>query len=151
MLDLIKAQQTPQFNWYTCLTFLGANGMPDKLIKELMKQPDRIKITFEKGTQDNTGNVAPDQAWSGPKYFLPLTLLDFKSNISTQLAEAKKEDGQTLFKMMCQYFQDMVSLNGPTSLLSDALMRCTAQRKTLMSALGITLRQLLGSQVLVTN
>jgi hypothetical protein len=40
MSDLIKAQQTPQFNWYTRWTSLGANGMPDKLIKEGMKQPD---------------------------------------------------------------------------------------------------------------
>jgi hypothetical protein len=34
MSDLIKAQATPQFNWYTCWTSLGANGMPDKLIKK---------------------------------------------------------------------------------------------------------------------
>ncbi len=47
MSDLIKAQQTPQFNWYTCWTSLGANGMLDKFIKEGMKQPDHIKITFD--------------------------------------------------------------------------------------------------------
>jgi hypothetical protein len=40
MSDLIKAQQTPQFNWYTCWTSLGAGGKPDKLIKKGMKQPD---------------------------------------------------------------------------------------------------------------
>jgi hypothetical protein len=62
MSDLIKAQQTPQFNWYTHWTFLGANGMPDKLIKEGMKQPDQIKITFKKGTKDITGQVTPDHA-----------------------------------------------------------------------------------------
>jgi hypothetical protein len=60
---------------------LGADGMPDKLTKEGMKQPDCIKITFEKGTQDITGHVAPDQAWFGPKYFLSFLLLDFKSKI----------------------------------------------------------------------
>jgi hypothetical protein len=55
MSDLIKAQQTPQLNWYTCWTSsLGADGMPDKLIKEGMKQPDQIKITFEQGTKDIT-------------------------------------------------------------------------------------------------
>ncbi len=107
MLDLIKAQQTPQFNWYTCMTSLGANGMPDKLIKELMKQPDWIKITFEKGTKDNTGNVAPNQAWFGPEYFLAIKLPDFKLIILTQLAEAKKEEGQTLFNLMGQYFRDI--------------------------------------------
>jgi hypothetical protein len=34
MLYLIKAQATSQFNWYTCWTSLGADGMADKLIKE---------------------------------------------------------------------------------------------------------------------
>jgi hypothetical protein len=60
--DLIKAQQTPQFNWYTCWTSLGANGMPDKLIEEGMKQPDCVKIIIEKGTKDITGHVVPDLA-----------------------------------------------------------------------------------------
>jgi hypothetical protein len=40
MTDLIKAQAATQFNWYTCWTSLGTNGMPDKLIKEGLKQPD---------------------------------------------------------------------------------------------------------------
>jgi hypothetical protein len=39
MSDLVKAQNTPQFNWYTCWTSLGANGTPDKLIEEGLKQP----------------------------------------------------------------------------------------------------------------
>jgi hypothetical protein len=38
MSDLIKAQNMPQFNWYTRWTSLGADGMPDKLIKEGLKQ-----------------------------------------------------------------------------------------------------------------
>jgi hypothetical protein len=41
---------------------LGADGIPDKLIKEGLKQPDQIKITFEKGMKDITGHVAPNQA-----------------------------------------------------------------------------------------
>jgi hypothetical protein len=40
MSDLVKAQNTPQFNWYTQWMSLGANGMPDNLIKEDLKQPD---------------------------------------------------------------------------------------------------------------
>ncbi len=62
MSDLVKAQNTPQFNWYTRWTSLGANGMPDKLIKESLKQPNQIKVSFEKGTKESTGHVAPDQA-----------------------------------------------------------------------------------------
>jgi hypothetical protein len=52
----------PQFNWYTRWTSLGADGMPDKLIKEGLKQPDQIKVSFEKGTNEITGHVTPDQA-----------------------------------------------------------------------------------------
>ncbi len=62
MLDLVKAQNTPQFNWYTCRMSLGANGTPDKLIEEGLKQPDEIKISFKKGAKEITGHVAPDQA-----------------------------------------------------------------------------------------
>jgi hypothetical protein len=83
MSDLIKTQQTPQFNWYTCRTYLGANDMPDKLIKEGMEQPDCIQITFEKGTNDITGHATPNQARFGPKYFLVFMLLEFKSKILT--------------------------------------------------------------------
>ncbi len=62
MSDLVKAWNTPEFNWYTRWTSLGADGMPDKLIKEGLKQPDRIKVSFEKGTKEITDHVAPNQA-----------------------------------------------------------------------------------------
>jgi hypothetical protein len=62
MSDILKAQVTPQFNWYTCWTSLGANGIPDKLIKEGLKQPNQIMISFEKGAKDHTGHTVPDQA-----------------------------------------------------------------------------------------
>ncbi len=62
MSDFIKAQNTPQFHWHTQWTSLGADGMPDKLVKEGLKQPNRIKVSFEKGTKEITGHVAPNQA-----------------------------------------------------------------------------------------
>jgi hypothetical protein len=88
MSDLVKAQNTPQFNCYTRWTSLGADGTPDKLIKEGLKQPNRIKISFEKNTKDLnskeiTGQVAHDQALFGAEYFLAYTLPDFKSKILT--------------------------------------------------------------------
>ncbi len=78
MSDLVKAQNTPQFNWCTQWTLLGANGMPDKLIKEGLKQPNQIKVSFEKGTKEITSHVAPDQAWFGTEHFLAYTLPNFK-------------------------------------------------------------------------
>ncbi len=85
MSDLIKvkAQNTPQFIWYTRWTSLGADGMPDKLIKEGLKQPDQIKVSFKKGTKEITGHVVPDQARFGTEYFLAYMLPNFKSKIWT--------------------------------------------------------------------
>jgi hypothetical protein len=97
MSDLIKAQNTPQFNWYTRWTSLDANGMLDKLIKEGLKQPDRIKVSFEKGTKEITGHVVPDQAQFGAEYFLVYTLPNFKSKILTQLSDSQKDNGSLLF------------------------------------------------------
>jgi hypothetical protein len=58
---------------------LGANGMPDKLIKEGLKQPDQIKVSFEKGTKEITGHFVPNQAQFGAaEYFLAYTLSNFK-------------------------------------------------------------------------
>jgi hypothetical protein len=62
MSDLVKKQNTPQFNWYTHWTSSGADGTPDNLIKEGLKQPNRIKISFKKVAKEITSHVAPDQA-----------------------------------------------------------------------------------------
>jgi hypothetical protein len=107
MSDLVKAQNTPQFNWYTRWTLLGANGMPDKLNKEGLKQPNQIKVSFEKGAKEITGHVAPDQARFGTEYFLAYTLPDFKSKILTQLLDAQKDNGPLLFNLLSQCFQDV--------------------------------------------
>ncbi len=104
MSDLVKAQNTPQFNWYTCWTSLGADGMPDKLIEEGLKQPNQIKVSFEKGAKEITGHFAPDQAWFGVEYFLAYTLPNFKSKILTQLSDLQKDNGPMLFSLLGQCF-----------------------------------------------
>ncbi len=110
MSDLVKAQNMPQFNWYTHWTSLGADGTPDKLIKEGLKQPNWIKISFKKNSKDLNskeiaGQVAPEQALFGVEYFLTYTLPDFKSKILTQLLDAQKADGLLLFNLIGQCFQ----------------------------------------------
>jgi hypothetical protein len=52
MLDLTNAQATHQSSWYTRRTSLGANGVPDKLIKEDLQQPHHIEISVEEGSKD---------------------------------------------------------------------------------------------------
>jgi hypothetical protein len=85
MSDLIKAQNTPLINWYTCWMSMGANGTPGNLTKEGLKQPDCIKIFVNKGANEITGHVTPNQAQFGTEYFLAYTIPDFKSKILTQL------------------------------------------------------------------
>jgi hypothetical protein len=120
MSDLVKAQNTPQFNWYTWWTLLGANGMPDKLIEEGLKQPDWIKVSFKKGAKEITGHVVPDQAGFGAEYFLAYTLPNFKSKILTRLSDAEKDNGPLLFSLLSQCFQDV----GLTEWTSVIAKRC---------------------------
>ncbi len=117
MSDLVKAQSMPQFSWYTCWTSLGANGMPDKLIKEGLKQQDQIKISFEKGAKEITGHALPNQAQFGVEYFLAYPLLDFKSKILTQHLDMQKDNGPLLFSLISQCFQD-VGLTKWTSVIA---------------------------------
>ncbi len=116
--DLIKVQNTPQFNcWYTRWTSLGADGMPDKLIEEGLKQTDWIKVFFEKGTKEITGHITPNQAWFGKDYFLAYMLPDFKSKILTRLLDLQKDNGPLLFSLLGQCFQD-VALTEWTSVVA---------------------------------
>ncbi len=48
----MKAQVTHQSAWYTCRTSLGADGVPDKFVKEDLRQPYQLKISFEEGSKD---------------------------------------------------------------------------------------------------
>jgi hypothetical protein len=86
---------------------LGANGTPDKLIKEGLKQPDQIKVSFEKRAKEITGHVTPTQARFGAEYFLAYTLPNFKSKILTQLLDLQKDNGPLLISLLSQCFQDV--------------------------------------------
>jgi hypothetical protein len=125
MSELVKAQNKPQFNWSTRWMSLGADGTPDKLIKEGLKQSNQIKISFKKNSKDSsskeiTGQVAPGQALFGTEYFLAYTLPNFKSKILTQLLDAQKANGLLLFNLMGQCFQGI----GPTKWTSVIAKRC---------------------------
>jgi hypothetical protein len=81
--------------------------MPDKLIEEGLKQPDRIKVSFKKEAKEITGHVTPNQARFGAEYFLAYTLPDFKSKILTRLSDAQKDNGPLLFSLLSQCSQDV--------------------------------------------
>ncbi len=81
--------------------------MPDKLIEEGLKQHNQIKDSFEKGTKEITGHVAPDQARFGAEYFLAYTLPNFKSKILIRLSDSQKDNGPLLFSLLGQCFQDV--------------------------------------------
>jgi hypothetical protein len=94
--------------------------MPDNLIKEGLKQPDCIKISFKKGAKEITGHIAPDQARFGTEYFLAFTLPNFKSKILTRLLDTQNDDGPMLFNLIGQCFQD----RGLTELTNVIAKQC---------------------------
>ncbi len=81
--------------------------MPNKLIKEGLKQPNRIKVSFKKRAKEITGHVLPNQAWFGTEYFLAYTLSNFKSMSLTQLSNAQKDNSPLLFSLLGKCFQDV--------------------------------------------
>jgi hypothetical protein len=50
MSNLMKTQATYQA--VSCRTSLGANGVPDKFVKEDLQQPYWVKISFEGGSKE---------------------------------------------------------------------------------------------------
>ncbi len=115
MSDLIKAQKTPQVNWYTCWTSLGANDMPDKLIEEGMKQPDCIKITFQIRTKDIKNTLRRTRHNLDPN-FLIFMLQDSKAKILTWLFDPWRIT-VLQFNLMGQCFQE-VGLTEWTNIIS---------------------------------
>ncbi len=75
--------------------------------RRLETAPDRVKISFEKGAKEITGQVVPDQARFGDEYFLAFMLPNFKSKILTRLLDTQKDDASMLFNLMGQHFQDV--------------------------------------------
>jgi hypothetical protein len=105
---------------------LGANGTPDKLTEEGLKQPNQIKISFEKNSKDSnskeiTGQVATNQPLFGMEYFLAYTLPNFKSKILTQLSDVQKANGPMLFKLMGQCFQGVGLTEGTSVIVKRCL------------------------------
>jgi hypothetical protein len=102
---------------------LGANGTPDKLIKEGLKYTNRIKISFEKNSKDSnsqeiTGHVwrtQPSLIWRG---ILPsIHASQFQVEVLTQLLDTQKDNGPLLFSLMGQCFQG-VGLTKWTSIIA---------------------------------
>jgi hypothetical protein len=86
---------------------LDADGTPDNLIKEGLKQPVCIKISFKKGDKEITGHVVPNQAQFSTEYFLVYMLPDFKSKMLTRLLSEQKDNSPLQFNLMGQHFQDV--------------------------------------------
>ena len=53
----------------------------DQEIKDCLKQPDRIKISFTMNGKELTSSVASNQAHFDPEFFLAQMLSKFKSMV----------------------------------------------------------------------
>jgi hypothetical protein len=64
--DNVRSYQGTKYALPVQLAYLmdifGCQWHPDNLIKEGLKQPDCIKVPFEKETKEITGHIVTDQA-----------------------------------------------------------------------------------------
>jgi hypothetical protein len=95
MSDLLKALSTSKFLCYNKWTSLGPDGLPNQAIKDNLKQPNCIKISFTVNVKELTGNVAPDQAHFGHEFSLAQTLADFELKIVSCLPANKQRNEPT--------------------------------------------------------
>jgi hypothetical protein len=56
------------------------------MIKDGLKQPHQIKMSFTMNGKELTRFIAPDQACLGPKFFLAQKLPNFESKIVSHLS-----------------------------------------------------------------
>ncbi len=151
MSDLIKAQNTPQFNWYTCWTSLGNNGMPDNLIKKTWNSLFKSRYPLRK--EQRRLQVIPhpirlDLALS--------TSLHTRSLISSQRFWLdfwihRKKMVHYCLTSWVSAFRMQAWPSGPASSQSNVQTMQIVQRRTSTSVSGTTLRPLLGSPTLGTS
>jgi len=79
--------------------------MPDKTIKEGLKQLDRIKVSLMVNRKDYTRYVVPDQARFRQEFLMAFMLPDFETRILLWISEDKHNDGETLFMLKKQYIK----------------------------------------------
>jgi hypothetical protein len=76
---------------------LGPDGLPDQVIKNGLKQPNQIKISFTVGGKEMTSSVVPGQAHFGPEFFLLQTLPYFETKIVLCLSANNQQDRPTMY------------------------------------------------------
>ncbi len=121
MLDIFKAQATPQSYWYTYWTLLGADGSPDKLIKKRFETAQSHQGFLWKKAKRNTLDMLHLIKHNlDPSISLHSRFRVFKSKIVTWLSETKQEDAPTQFSLMGQCFQD-IGLTKWTNIAGQAM------------------------------
>ena len=138
-----------KFLWYNKWTSLDPDGLPDWVIKDSLKQPDQIKISFtmngkELSTQLTRLNSAPS---SSSCKCIPTSSRKFFSCMPVN----NQRDGPMLFPLMEQCFQE-VNLMEWMNIISVHCPEKDNKSLTISSnASKIISRHSQGSQILVTS
>jgi len=77
------------------------------MIKDGLKQPNWIKISFTVDRKEMTRSIVPNQAHFGPKFLLTQMLPSFESKIASHLPANKQCDAPTLVPLLEQCFQEV--------------------------------------------
>eukprot|EP00957_Ditylum_brightwellii_P163921 12479709-Ditylum_brightwellii.AAC.1 len=101
MINLLKAQKKPPFDWYYAWLKLSDIGEPQQDINPGMQQPGTIKVSWDKldsnqsgGTQALFVSVVPDKDIFGAKYNLIYTIEEFTKKIKVCLDATAADHAQ---------------------------------------------------------
>ena len=134
------------------MDFFGTPWVARSMVKDSLKQLNRIKISFTMKGKELTGSITSNQTCFGPKFFLLAQMLPvFKSKIVLCLPANKQRNSPTLFSLFEQCYQEVGWPNGKMSCQLIAWMKTPRHSKASSNVGKIISRHSPGYQASATS
>ena len=115
MSNILRAQQDPPFGWFYRWAKLNEFGIAEDDIDTALKQPETIRIKWDRAGHGRSGapvprseisaDIVPDKAMLGPEYALIYTIPDFESKIKGRMDSSEDDYGKKLFELFGRCLQ----------------------------------------------
>ena len=145
MSNILRAQQEPPFGWFYRWTKLNEFGVAEDDIATALKQPETIRIKWDRAGRARAGalasrseisaDIVPDKAMLGPEYALIHTIPDFESKIKGRMDPSDDDYGAQLFELFGRCLQhkaktkwDEVTRDYPEAERSDETLKQAIQK-----------------------
>ena len=118
MSNILRARTHPPFAWYYQWTKLNELGTADNSIETALKQPETIKVKWDRSYRSTSNNptrakasadIVPDKGLLGPEYALIHTIPEFESKIKNRMDPSEPDYGRTLFELFGRCLQQKAS------------------------------------------